>query len=393
MQGSPYDQALHADGASKVQAMRRKPSEEAPPLWYEKTGNNANDWQRLSAEQRKVERDTLENELRNGGKLRMPDNWLNAPASEGEDLRSAYKWKTLTKEQQREVQRRMKPKKKVGRPLGRKDTKERKRRAAEGGVDGNEIDGDRVMKKPKNANSKKRPTRILAKRDKLIQQVAEYNDLINDGLPEGGPEEFLVLVMVTNRSSANSKGGRQKKRADDVHLGTHTSEIMVVGGPDQARTHSTFTKAYDMYATCHENGQVSQLDSNVKFTLFNNADEVIDAQTHYWENRKRTPRVDHDIGGEPTDDDEEEEEEEEEEEDSQAGEAQHVGHHSSLGGMPQPPVQYSQYGHQMQQQQESGHMGYQHVPPEHQHLHLPTSQMSSQYYTQMNEGGPSTLGA
>ena len=74
------------------------------------------------------------------------------------------------------------------------------------------MDNDRILKKPKNANSKKRPTRILAKRDKIIQQVAEYNELINEGLVDGGPEEFLVMVMVTNRSSANSKGGRQRKR-------------------------------------------------------------------------------------------------------------------------------------------------------------------------------------
>ena len=87
----------------------------------------------------------------------MPDNWLNAPAGDGEDLRSSYKWKILTKEQQRDIQRRMKPKKKVGRPLGRKDTKERKRRAGEGDIDGQDMDNDRVLKKPKNANSKKRP--------------------------------------------------------------------------------------------------------------------------------------------------------------------------------------------------------------------------------------------
>ena len=113
------------------QTVRRKPSEEAPPLWYEKTGNSAHDWQRLSAEQRKIERETLENELRAGGKLRMPDNWLNTANGDGEDLRSSYKWKILSKEQQRDIQRRMKPKKKVGRPLGRKDTKERKRRTGE----------------------------------------------------------------------------------------------------------------------------------------------------------------------------------------------------------------------------------------------------------------------
>ena len=51
--------------------------------------------------------------------------------------------------------------------------------------------------------------------------------------------------------------------------------------------------------------------------------------------------------------DEEEEDEEEEEEEGEG--------HSNLGEMPQPPVQYSQYGHHMQQQQDSSHVGYQHV--------------------------------
>ena len=74
-------------------------------------------------------------------------------------------------------------------------------------------------------------------------------------------------------------------------MGTHTSEIVVVGGPDQARTHSTLTKAYDMYMTCQDNGQEGQVDSNVKFTLYNNADEVMDAQNMYWETRKRSPRA------------------------------------------------------------------------------------------------------
>ena len=167
---------------AKVQTVRRKPSEEAPPLWYEKTGSNSHDWQRLSADQRKIERETLENELRAGGKLRMPDNWLNTQSEAGEDLRSAYKWKILSKEQQKDIQKKMKPKKKVGRPLGRKDSKERKRRAADAGIGIPEEDDSSRIKKAKNANSKKRPTRILAKRDKLIASVADYNELIYDGI-------------------------------------------------------------------------------------------------------------------------------------------------------------------------------------------------------------------
>ena len=38
-------------------------------------------------------------------------------------------------------------------------------------------------------------------------------------------------------------------------------------------------------------------------------------------------------------------------------------------------------------------VSYQHVPSEHQHLHLPASQMGNQYYTQMSDGGANNLDA